>query len=193
MHSRRYLIALIAILWSCSPSPSLEYDVILRNGTIYDGTGSTPYTGDLAIDGDRIVAVGDVSNAKGRAELDLQGLAVAPGFINMLSWAVDTLIEDGRSQSDIRQGVTLEIFGEGSSEGPLNERMKEETIKLQGDIKFDIEWTTLGEYLDYLVQRGISPNVASFVGATTVRIHEIGEEDRPPTPEEMERMRELVR
>jgi N-acyl-D-amino-acid deacylase len=184
---------LLAFVFSCSSSPTEEFDLILRNGTIYDGTGSAPYVGDVAIHGDRIAALGDLGSATGRTEIDAQGLAVSPGFINMLSWATDTLIEDGRSQGDIRQGVTLEVFGEGWSEGPLNEPMKEEAIKRQGDIKFDIEWTTLGEYLDYLVQRGISPNVASFVGATTVRIHEIGEEDRPPTPEEMERMRELVR
>ena len=193
MYSRRYVIALIAIMWSCSPSSSLEYDVILRNGTIYDGTGSAPYLGDLAIDGDRIMAVGDVSDAKGRTELDLQGLAVAPGFINMLSWAVDTLIEDGRSQSDIRQGVTLEIFGEGLSMGPVNEHVERLIVEGQGDIEFEIEWGTLGEYLDYLVDRGISTNVASFIGATTVRVHEIGFEDRAPTEQELERMRGLVR
>ena len=193
MHPHRYVIALVAIMCSCSPSRSLEYDVILRNGTIYDGTGSAPYAGDLAIDGDRIVAVGDVSNARGRTELDLQGLAVAPGFINMLSWAVDTLIEDGRSQSDIRQGVTLEIFGEGLSMGPVNERVEQLIVEGQGDIEFEIEWTTLGEYLEYLVDRGIATNVASFIGATTVRVHEIGFEDRPPTEQELGRMRELVR
>jgi N-acyl-D-amino-acid deacylase len=149
--------------------------------------------GDLAIDADRIAAVGDLGSARGRTEVDVGGLAVAPGFINMLSWAVDTLIEDGRSQSDIRQGVTLEVFGEGVSFGPVNERLKEMLEQEQGDIKFDIEWTTLEEYLDYLVQRGVSTNVASFIGATTVRIHEIGFEDRAPTPDELEKMRELVR
>ncbi len=167
--------------------------MILRNGTIYDGTGSAPSPGDLAFDGDKIVAVGDVGDARGRTELDLQGLAVAPGFINMLSWAVDTLIEDGRSQSDIRQGVTLEIFGEGLSMGPVNEHVRQLIVEDQGDIEFEIEWTTLGEYLDYLVSRGISTNVASFIGATTARVHEIGFEDRPPTEQELGRMRELVR
>jgi N-acyl-D-amino-acid deacylase len=193
MYSRRHLAALFAIMWSCSPSPAPEYDVILRNGTIYDGSGSAPYLGDLAIGRDRILAVGDVSRARGSAELDLQGLAVAPGFINMLSWAVDTLIEDGRSQSDIRQGVTLEVFGEGLSMGPVNDHVSQLLIESQGDIEFEIEWTTLAEYLDYLVERGISTNVASFIGATTVRVHEIGFEDRPATEQEMERMRELVR
>jgi N-acyl-D-amino-acid deacylase len=118
---------------------------------------------------------------------------VSPGFINMLSWATESLIEDGRAQSDIRQGVTLEVFGEGWSMGPLNGPMKEEVVERQGDIKYDIEWTTLGEYLEYLVERGVAPNVASFVGATTVRIHEIGYEDRPATPEELGRMTDLVR
>ncbi|MCH6559874.1 D-aminoacylase, partial [candidate division KSB1 bacterium] len=146
-----------------------------------------------AIAGDTIVIVGDLSDASARIEIDASGLAVAPGFINMLSWATESLIEDGRSQSDIRQGVTLEVFGEGWSYGPYNEKMKQEELESQGDIKYEIEWTTLGEYLEYLVDRGVSCNVASFVGATTVRIHEIGYDDRPPTPEELSRMRELVR
>jgi N-acyl-D-amino-acid deacylase len=126
-------------------------------------------------------------------EIDASGMAVAPGFINMLSWATESLIEDGRSQSEIRQGVTLEVFGEGWSMGPLNQGMKQEALEQQGDIKYEIEWTTLGEYLDYLVDRGVSTNVASFVGATTVRIHVLGYEDRAPTPEELDQMRALVR
>src|ERR1041384_1019172 len=138
-------------------------------------------------------AIGKLDQAQGRAEIDAKGLAVAPGFINMLSWATESLLEDGRSQSDIRQGVTLEIFGEGESMGPLNETMKKGMLDQQGDIKFDIRWTTLNEYLEYLVKRGVSPNVASFVGATTVRIHEIGYADRPPTASELERMKKLVR
>jgi N-acyl-D-amino-acid deacylase len=170
-----------------------DYDVLIRNGTIYDGSGKSPFTGDVAIRGDKIVAVGKRLKGRGRTEIDAKGLAVAPGFINMLSWATDSLIEDGRSQSDIRQGVTLEVFGEGWSMGPLTEDMKKEAVKRQGDIKYEIKWTTLGQYLDYLVQRGISPNVASFVGATTVRIHELGYADRPPTPAELERMKALVR
>ncbi len=124
--------------------------------------------------------------------MDAQGLAVAPGFINMLSWANRSLLEDGRSQSDIRQGVTLEVLGEGSSMGPLTDTMKRQMREQQGDIKYAIEWTTLGEYLDHLVRRGVSCNVASFVGATTVRVHEIGHADRPPTPAELERMKQLV-
>jgi N-acyl-D-amino-acid deacylase len=170
-----------------------QYDLIIRNGTIYDGTGSPPVAGDLAVNGQTIAAVGALPNARGRTELDADGLAVAPGFINMLSWANRSLIEDGRSQSDIRQGVTLEVLGEGSSMGPLNSTMKRQLRERQGDIKYDIEWTTLSEYLDHLVKRGVSCNVASFVGATTVRVHEIGYTDRPPTPEELERMKQLVR
>src|SRR6266436_6596408 len=159
-----------------------DYDVLIRNGLIYDGSGKAPFKGDVAVKGDTIAAVGQLRGARGKTELDGKGLAVAPGFINMLSWATESLIEDGRSQSDIRQGVTLEVFGEGSSMGPLNEQMKKETLEQQGDIKYPIEWTTLAEYLDYLVKRGVSCNVASFVGATTVRVHEIGYADRPPTP-----------
>ena len=173
-----------------APSP---YDVIIRNGTIYDGSGKRPFTGDVAIRGDRIAAIGTLKNVRGRTEIDATGLAVAPGFINMLSWATESLIQDGRSQSDLRQGVTLEVFGEGWSMGPLSEAMKKEVVERQGDIKYEIRWTTLGEYLDYLVARGISTNVASFVGATTVRIHVVGYEDRAPSAEELERMRKLVR
>jgi N-acyl-D-amino-acid deacylase len=168
------------------------YDLILRGGTIYDGSGGKPFTGDVAIQGDRIAAVGSLGNAKGRTEVDARGLAVSPGFINMLSWATESLLVDGRAQSDIRQGVTLEVMGEGFSMAPLTGAMKKEMVEQQGDIKFDVAWTTLGEYLDHLVSRGIAPNVASFVGATTVRIHEVGYADRPPTPEELARMRKLV-
>src|SRR5437667_7059312 len=172
---------------------AVNYDVIIRNGTIYDGSGTAPVVGDVAIHRDSIAAVGKLGNARGKTEIDAKGLAVAPGFINMLSWANESLIQDGRSQSDIRQGVTLEVMGEGESMGPLNGAMKKEMVERQGDIHFEVRWTTLGEYLDYLVQRGISCNVSSFVGATTVRIHEIGYADRPPTPAELERMKKLVR
>ncbi|HEX7119864.1 MAG TPA: D-aminoacylase [Longimicrobiales bacterium] len=186
-------LALAALLAACGAGPAPQYDVVIRNGTIYDGSGGPPVRGDVAVRGDSIVAVGDVGAGRGAIEVDATGLAVAPGFINMLSWATESLIEDGRSLSDIRQGVTLEIFGEGSSMGPLNEAMKREMLERQGDIRFDVAWTTLGEYLEHLVARGVSTNVASFVGATTVRIHEVGYEDRPPTPEELARMQELVR
>jgi N-acyl-D-amino-acid deacylase len=183
----------LGLLLVLSTACSRDYDVIIRGGTVYDGSGSAPSVTDVAISGDTIAAIGDLSNVSARTEVDASGLAVSPGFINMLSWATESLIEDGKSQSDIRQGVTLEVFGEGWSEGPLNEEMKRQIIDQQGDIKFAVEWTTLGEYLEYLVNRGSATNVASFVGATTVRIHEIGFEDRPPTDEELERMRGLVR
>ena len=179
------------IIGACTSAP--EHDLIIRNGTIVDGTGLQAYVGDLAVDDDQITAMGDLGEARGALEVDAANLIVAPGFINMLSWAGDRLIEDGRSQSDIRQGVTLEVFGEGTSGGPLNDQMKRGEVASQGDITFDIEWTTLGEYLQYLVKKGISTNVASFVGATTLRIHEVGYDDRPPTDEELDRMRALVR
>jgi N-acyl-D-amino-acid deacylase len=168
-------------------------DLVIRGGEIFDGGGGRPFAGDVAIDGDRIARVGELDGVRGRDELDAAGLAVAPGFVNVLSWAVESLIEDGRGQSDIRQGVTLEIFGEGSSMGPLNEAMKEELVAEQSDITYDVEWTTLGEYLDWLVAGGVSPNVASLVGAATVRTHELGYEDRPPTADELDGMRGLVR
>jgi len=200
MAQRKRVCACIAKKAACAGSVALltmvamaaEYDLVLRNGAIYDGSGGAPIIGDLAVKGDRIAAIGRVEGQGGK-ELDVHGLAVAPGFINMLSWATESLIEDGRSQSDIRQGVTLEIFGEGESMGPLNAAMKKDMVDSQADIKYAVKWTTLGDYLGYLARRGVSPNVASFVGATTVRIHEIGYADRRPTPEELERMRELVR
>jgi N-acyl-D-amino-acid deacylase len=169
------------------------YDVVIRKGMIYDGSGGNPLKGDVAINGEHIAAVGDLKDSRGKKEIDAKGLAVAPGFINMLSWATESLIADGRSQGDIRQGVTLEVMGEGSSMGPLNDTMKKESVEEQGDIKYPIEWTTLGEYLDFLVKRGVSCNVASFVGATTVRVHEIGYANRAPTAEELTRMKQLVR
>ena len=191
-------LVFLALLTACATSragiePSTQHDVIIRNGTLYDGSGSPPRVADIAIDGERITAVGDLRRSKAKQEIDARGLAVAPGFINMLSWATESLIEDGRAMSDIKQGVTLEIFGEGGSMGPLNDAMKKETVEQMGDIKYDVKWTTLGEYLDYLVAKGISPNVASFIGATTVRVHEIGYADRPPTPAELERMQTFVR
>ena len=171
----------------------VHYDVILRNGTIYDGSGSTPYVGDLAINGDQIAAIGDLGRAEGQIVIDATGLAVAPGFINMMCWANESLIEDGRSQSDIRQGVTLEILGEGDSMGPLNQDMKDEMVRRQGDITYDVEWTTLDEYLQFLEDRGVAPNVASFIGSATPRDFVIGQEDRPATAEEIEQMQAIVR
>ena len=170
-----------------------KYDTIIRNGNIYDGTGGKPYPADLAIKGDKIAKIAPNILERGKEEIDASNMAVSPGFINMLSWATTSLIADGRSLSDIKQGVTLEVFGEGGSMGPLNEQMKEDEKAGMGEFKYDIDWTTLGEYLESLQRRGISTNVASFIGATTLRIHEIGYEDRPPTDQEMENMRNLVR
>ena len=194
--STGFCAGVLAMLFMASlmiSASGANYDVILRHGTIYDGSGKPGVSSDLAIKGDSIVAIGDLAEDKARLDIDATGLAVAPGFINMLSWATETLIQDGRSQSDIRQGVTLEIFGEGESLGPLNAKMKKEMVSQQGDLKFEVKWTTLNEYLEYMVKRGISPNIASFVGATTVRIHEIGYANRPPSSAELERMRKLVR
>ena len=184
-------VIVYALLTACAPPTS--YDLILRGGNVYDGSGGAPFIGDIAIDGDKIVALGDIGDATASVEINVQGLAVAPGFVNMMSWANESLIEDGRSQSNIRQGVTLEIMGEGESMGPLNDAMKAEMTSLQSDIRYDIEWTTLAEYLEYLERRGISPNVASFIGTATPRQYVIGHEDPAPTPAELEQMRTLVR
>ena len=173
-------------------APTAHFDLMVVNGMVYDGLGGEPYRANIGVRGERIVAIGTGLGTAGQL-VDATGLAVAPGFINMLSWATESLIEDGRSQGDIRQGVTLEVMGEGWSMGPLNDSMKAEYVKQQGDIKFDINWTTLGEYLQFLEDKGISTNVASFVGATTVRIHELGYADRPPQADELQRMQNLVR
>ncbi len=181
----------VTLLAACQKTQT--YDLVIRNAMIYDGSGKAPMPGDIAVNADTIVALGDLGDAKGKQELDAQGMAVSPGFINMLSWATESLIHDPRGMSDIKQGVTLEVMGEGWSMGPLNDSMKIQMKNDQGDIKFDVEWTTLGEYLNYLEKRGVSPNVASYVGATTLRIHEIGFADREPTAEEQERMKALAR
>ncbi len=163
-HTKQWTIGIAiacGLLMACAPPVS--YDLILRGGNIYDGSGGDPFIGDVAIDGDTIVALGDIGDATATIEIDVEGLAVAPGFVNMMSWANESLIEDGRSQSDIRQGVTLEIMGEGNSMGPLNDAMKAEMAERQSDIRYDIEWTSLAEYLEFLERRGISPNVASFI------------------------------
>jgi N-acyl-D-amino-acid deacylase len=186
------LIALFVsgLVSGCISTP--DYDLIVRGGTLYNGSGDAPYIGDLAIAGDSIAAMGDLGAATAAREIDAAGFAVAPGFINMMSWANESLIEDGRSQSNIRQGVTLEVMGEGNSMGPLNATMKAEMLSLQTDIRFDVAWTTLAGYLEYLEQRGVSPNVASFIGAATPREYVIGHEDRQPTATELEQMRALV-
>lgn len=177
-----------------APPVPAAYDLIVRNGLAYDGGGGAPRRVDVAVRGDRIAALLPPGNdATATRELDARGRAVAPGFINVLSWANESLIADGRGMSDTRQGITLEIFGEGWSMGPMTDSMKALALAQQGDIRYPIEWTTLGDYLEHLEARGITPNVASFVGATTVRIHVLGEDDVQPTPEQLARMQDLVR
>lgn len=188
------LLGCLALLAACSGGEDeVVYDLILTDGMIYDGSGNLPFRANIAIKDDKIAAIGALGQAKARQRISVRGHAIAPGFINMLSWANVPLLIDGRAESDIRQGVTLEIFGEGWSMGPWSEEMKAERLRRQGDLKYDIEWTTLGEYLEHLERRGVSVNVGSFVGATTLRIHEIGYEDRKATAEELAAMQELTR
>ncbi len=184
-------LSALLLLTACDSAPPA--DLVLRGGLIYDGSGQVPYVGDVAIVGDSIVAVGNIGRTRGATELDVTGLAVAPGFVNMLSWATESLLYDGRALSDVMQGVTLEVFGEGSSMGPLTDSMRTLMLAQQGDITFDVPWTTLNEYLEHLTAKGVSVNVASFIGATTVREHEIGWDNRAPTEAELARMQELVR
>jgi len=190
---RNYYLSILALVVVAGCSHKKQYDKIIRNGIIYDGRGGEPYKADIAINADTIAAIGDLSDARAANETDVHGMAVAPGFINMLSWATESLIQDGRSQSDIRQGVTLEVMGEGSSMGPLNAKMKTDMIVTQKDIHYDVSWNTLGEYLNYLEKKGISCNVASFIGAGTVRTYVIGEDNRAPTPAELIQMQQLVK
>lgn len=190
--------------WSCwicwlliqlaltAPVFAVIHDIVIRNGTVFDGSLNPPVIADVAIDGDRITALGDLTDHRARQVIDATGLAVAPGFINMLSWATESLLIDGRSQSDVRQGVTLEVFGEGTSMGPLNPRMKTELVRRAAG-QYEVTWRTLGEYLEYLVHQGVAPNVASFVGATTIRIHELGYANRAPDKAELNNMKWLVR
>src|SRR6266516_1374535 len=202
-HSSQIIISAIAAMSMLAPSLSAarssasqnseDFDVIIRGGTVYDGTGAEPKHADVAIRADRIAGVGDFAAAHAKTVIDADGLAVAPGFINMLSWSNESLIQDGRSQSEIRQGVTTEIMGEGESMGPVNDRVRENMLREQSDIKYEIKWNTLAEYLRYLETRGVSCNVASFIGATTIRECVIGFEDKAPTPGQLDQMRELVR
>ncbi|MCI0664821.1 MAG: D-aminoacylase, partial [Acidobacteria bacterium] len=195
LHKTLALLLLIALPFNIigQSTQTQSFDVIIKNGTVYDGAGGTPRRADVGIRGDKVAAVGDLRLSKATTVIAAEGLAVAPGFVNMLSWAVDDLIEDGRSIGDIKQGVTTEIFGEGDSMGPLTEEMKKRRKAAQSDLKFEIEWTTLAEYLQYLEKRGVSPNIASYIGATTIREYVIGLEDRKATPEQLAQMRELVR
>jgi N-acyl-D-amino-acid deacylase len=188
-----YLVLFLFILSACEKQ---KYQVIIRGGTVYDGSGAAGVITDVGINADTVAFIGDLSKAIGEKEIDATGLAVSPGFINMLSWAVESLIIDGKSQADIRQGVTLEVFGEGSSMGPMNDQMKADAMadmNRNPDWKYEIDWTTLGEYMESMERRGIAPNIASFIGATTARVHELGYENRLPNAEEMERMKALVK
>jgi N-acyl-D-amino-acid deacylase len=191
---KRLVPALALLLAACATAPaSQSYDMVIRGGTLYDGSGGAPYKGDVGLRGDRIAYVGPRLDGSARKEIDATGLAVAPGFINMLSWANVSLIEDPKGQSDIRQGVTLEVMGEGQSMGPLSRQMVLNETQRQGDVRYIVDWRTLGGYLSQMEKKGVSPNIASFVGATTVRVHELGEGDVDPTPAQLDRMRALVR
>jgi len=189
-------LSMLTPLFAAQPlTPSqnpASFDVIIKGGTVYDGAGAEPKNGDVAIRGDRIAGIGDFKTAKAKTIVEANGLAVAPGFINMLSWSNESLIQDGRSQSELRQGVTTEVMGEGESMGPVSDRVREHMLREQADIKYEIKWNTLAEYLRYLETRGVSCNVASFIGATTIRENVIGFEDKAPTPEQLDQMRELV-
>jgi N-acyl-D-amino-acid deacylase len=190
-------LSMLTPLFAAQPlTPSqnpASFDVIIKGGAVYDGAGAEPKNGDVAIRGDRIAGIGDFKTAKAKTIVEANGLAVAPGFINMLSWSNESLIQDGRSQSELRQGVTTEVMGEGESMGPVNDRVREHMLREQADIKYEIKWNTLAEYLRYLETRGVSCNVASFIGATTIRENVVGFEDKAPTPEQLDQMRELVR
>jgi N-acyl-D-amino-acid deacylase len=185
-----FIAVILLFLGACR---RYDYDTIIRNGTVYDGSGNTPFKADIGINNDTIAFIGDLRKATAKQEQDAKGMAVTPGFINMLSWSPVTLIEDGRSQGEIRQGVTLEVFGEGESMGPLNPKMKKEMQDDQPLYKFKVDWNSLGEYMQFLEKKGISCNVASYVGATTIRTNVIGEDNRDPSPQELERMKALVR
>jgi len=201
----RRMLSIATLIAAAACADAANYDVLISGGTVYDGSGAAPFVGDVAINGDRVVAVGDLSAATAESVVDATGLAVSPGFVNMLSWATESLIVDGRSQGDLRQGVTLEVFGEGNSLGPMNAAMKEAWLETFVDYvgseqraaellggAVEVPWTTLGDYLEFLETKGISTNVASFLGATTTRIHELGYADRAPNEEDLERMRQLV-
>jgi N-acyl-D-amino-acid deacylase len=190
---RYYYLLILVMVTAFGCTNKTTYDKIIRNGMVYDGKGGEPYKADIAISADTIAEIGDLSTSKGKEEIDVHGMAVAPGFINMLSQAQESLLQDGHSQSDIRQGVTLEVMGEGTSMGPLNPKMKKEMGSDQGDIKYKVTWNTLGEYLSYLEKKGVSCNVASFIGAGTVRTNIVGEDDRPPTAVELVQMQQLVK
>lgn len=186
------LVFLLPTLGLAQSKPRI-FDVLIRGGMVYDGSGGAPVIADIGINKDRIAAIGRLSYSQGRTVIDARGMAVAPGFINMLSWSTESLLVDGRSQSEVRQGVTTQIMGEGWSMGPLNDAMKKQIVAEQGDIKYDVTWTTLAEYLTLLEKRGVSQNIASFIGATTIRMNVVGQKDKAPTRAQLARMRALVR
>lgn len=188
----RNLFIVAVFLLTAMVTPAQQFDVVIRGGTVYDGTGRKPIRADVGIRNDLVAKIGNLKNAKAKQVIDATGMAVAPGFINMLSWSTETLIADPRSLGELKQGVTTQIFGEGWSMGPLSDRMKKQLKDDQGDLKFDIEWTSLSDYLNYLEKRGVSQNVASFVGATTIRIYVLGEADVQPNSEQLQQMRDLV-
>ncbi len=189
----RHLFVLGILLFGAWLTPAQVFDVIIKGGTVYDGTGRKPIRADVGIKGDKVIKIGDLRRAKAALVIDAGGMAVAPGFINMLSWSTESLLVDPRSLGELKQGVTTQIMGEGWSMGPLNDKMKKAMKDDQGDLKYDIEWTTLSDYLNFLEKRGVSQNVASFVGATTIRMYVLGENDVEPTPEQLQQMRDLVR
>jgi N-acyl-D-amino-acid deacylase len=186
------LLAATFLLCFSRSEAAEPFDVLIHGGTVYNGSGQPPRRVDVGLRGERIAGLGDLGGATAKVVIDAHGLAVAPGFINMLSWSVDSLLADGRGQSELRQGVTTEIMGEGWSWGPVNPAIKKRMKAEQTDFKYDIEWTTLGDYLYFLQRHGVSPNVASFLGATTVREYVLGLENRKPAPEELQRMRDVV-
>src|SRR5438876_1889891 len=187
------LFLLLCISFSLAQGKTADvFDVIIKGGTVYDGSGGRPYKADVGIKGDVVTKIGNLSTSKAALVVDASGMAVAPGFINMLSWSTESLIVDPRSMGELKQGITTQIMGEGWSMGPLNDRLKKMTKDDQGDLKYDVKWTTLAEYLRYLENRGVSQNVASFIGATTIRQYVIGDDDKQPTPEQMQQMRDLV-
>jgi N-acyl-D-amino-acid deacylase len=193
---RQYFVCVIFMItcFCTSCHTNIRYDLVLQNGLIYDGSGGEPFTGDVAINDDTIAAISrQPFSLKGKRQIDVGKKIIAPGFINMLSWATESLLEDGKSESDIRQGLTLEVLGEGWSMGPFNEQMKKSVTEMQRDIKYKIKWNTLREYLLYLEKKGISCNVASFVGATTIRSYVMRDDNRVPSPEELNEMKLLVR
>ncbi len=187
------LLLAAALTLSIASHRQIAFDIIIRGGTVYDGTGTPGRRADVGLQGDRIGAVGDLTSVQASSIIDASGLAVAPGFINMLSWSTESLLVDGRSQGELREGVTTQIFGEGSSMGPLTPEMKRRMIEQMGDLKYPITWTSLSQYLKHLEEQGVSQNVASFIGAATIREHVIGLEDKAATPAQLDQMRSLVR